>query len=56
MTKVKIKRLSKEQREIAHAPIKTNAGLGWTSKFGAPADPIAYEQGGHFEYDPWPKR
>jgi hypothetical protein len=54
MTKRKrIKRLSKEQREAAWKPIETNAGMGWTSRYGSPADPLDYERGKPVEYDPW---
>ncbi len=55
MTKKKrIKRLSKEQREAAWKPIESNAGMGWTSRYGRPADPWEYEEGQPLEnYDPW---
>ena len=55
MTKRKrIKRLTKEQREAAYAPIESNYGMGWESKYGRPADPLEYERGGELEdRDPW---
>jgi hypothetical protein len=50
----RIKRLTKEQKAIAHAPIKSNAGVGWTSPYGSVTDPVEYEEGKYdFDYDPW---
>lgn len=54
--KRRTKRLTKEQRKAAWKPIETNAGVGWTSPYGRPADPLEYEQGRPNEdFDPWPK-
>ncbi len=52
MTK-RVRKLSKEQREAAHSPPESNAGLGWHD-LDSGTDPIVFEEGEPIEdYDPW---
>ena len=52
--KRRIKRLTKEQQKIAWSEPESNAGAGWTSKYGKPSDPHEFEEGQPIDnFDPW---
>lgn len=51
MKRKRIKPLTKEQKKLVWQKTEQNAGMGWESPYGKPADPVIYEHGGREEDD-----